>query len=71
MSDLGSRPGTGLRTGSDGYVGGTGTGYSGQLPPLGGAGASAGNGTGMGGRLGGTIGTFRELIWAAISRSQS
>lgn len=43
-----SRPGGGTtRTGSDGYV--PGTGYSGQLPPLLG-----------GGRLGGTIGTFRE-----------
>ena len=37
------------RTGSDGYV--PGTGYSGQLPPLLG-----------GGRLGGTIGTFRKSL---------
>lgn len=70
VSDLGSRPGTGLRTGSDGYVGGTGTGYSGQLPPLGGTGASVGGGAGMGGRLGGTIGTFRESIRPADSRTQ-
>jgi hypothetical protein len=69
LSDLGVRPGTGLRTGSDGYVGGTGTGYSGQLPPLGGIGAGVGTGTGtgagagVGGRLGGTIGTFRKSSW--------
>jgi hypothetical protein len=47
-----SRPGgMTARTGSDGFV--PGTGYSGQLPPLLG-----------GGRLGGTIGTFRESFTA-------
>ena len=57
--DVSGRPGTGVRTGSDGYLGGAGTGYSGQLPPSGGAGNGVGNGAGSGGRLGGTIGTFR------------
>lgn len=69
------RPGSGLRTGSDGYLGttGTGMGYSGQLAPSGGNVGTGGQG--VGGRLGGTIGTFRTSLqfvtWFCYSRHRA